>query len=89
MPYSETIKHVEPRCTDEGNGCGYHEPHIHGLMCNETCTECNALCHPNCPAYSQVRRSNAAVEAFLNGAVDAKVEFVTYIDGEKSNGSDQ
>jgi hypothetical protein len=83
MPYSAAIKHVEPQCTDKRNGCTYEEPHYHGLACDDTCVECNGKCHPNCPAYSEVKRGNAAFEAFIDGAVDGKVGFVVYLETEE------
>jgi len=75
MPHSKTLKHVEPVCADSNNGCAYFEPHHHGLACDDECVECNGKCHPSCPAYSQVKRGNAAFEAFIDGAPDARVAF--------------
>ncbi len=86
MPHTEPLKHIEPDCLDPNNGCNYNEPHHHGLACDDTCVECKGKCHPKCPVYSKAGRGNQAFEAFLNGAVDARVAFVVDIDERKTDG---
>lgn len=42
------IPHKEPVCD---NICGNMAPHYHGLPCHRDCPTCDAVCHPDCPAY--------------------------------------
>lgn len=86
MPHTQALKHVEPYCTDPDNGCEYVVQHHHGLACDDSCIECQGKCHPSCPAYSEIKRGNAAFEAFIDGAPDAVVAFIASIEERKDNG---
>ncbi|QFG09191.1 hypothetical protein PBI_SPORTO_60 [Arthrobacter phage Sporto] len=47
--------HREPDCRGH-NDCMYPEPHRHGFPCDQNCTECWGLCHPDCPANESIRK---------------------------------
>lgn len=44
------VPHEEPNCD---SSCGNVAPHKHGFACFVSCEACQAVCHPDCPAYKE------------------------------------